>query len=226
MLPNRCHRHFDTMFFLPAQQECLAKIRRCEEMLVDNHSSLFVIISNTIFINIHTDTNTYTHTSATSALSSELSLVCSSKRQQSLYSAFSFDAGRSVGRMGLVFSHCIVKKEERQKRKTVSPDAEHALTHTVILSVLLLLLLLRRRLSRWDSARPMLHNESTMIIINSGSDSRIILSPGTIRSRSQQEVDAYRVENFIERDDEPALGVLALRILFLHITCELVLLAR
>ena len=126
--------------------------------------------------------------------------------------------------MGLVFSHCIVKKEERQNRKTVSPDVEHALPHTVILFVLLFLLLLllrcrlRRRLSRWDSARTMLPNESTMIII-------IILSPSTIRSRSQREVDAYRVENFIERDEEPALGVLALRILFLHITCELVLLA-
>jgi hypothetical protein len=62
--------------------------------------------------------------------------------------------------------------------------------------------------------------------------SRILLhnAPATItittaRSRNEREAHACRVENFIERDDEPALGVLALRILFLHITRKLVLLA-
>ncbi len=40
-----------------------------------------------------------------------------------------------------------------------------------------------------------------------------------------REAHACRVENFIERDDEPTLRVLTLRILFLHITSKLVLLA-
>lgn len=42
-----------------------------------------------------------------------------------------------------------------------------------------------------------------------------------MHSRNERELCAYRVENFIERNGEPTLGVLALRILFLHITDEL-----
>ena len=189
-------------------------MKECSFLLVDNHSSLCVIISNPIFINIHTHRHTpiQTHISDLALYLARSSLVCSSKRQQSLYSAFSF----VVGRMGLVFSHCIVKKEERQDRKTASPAVEHALTHTVIL---------------FSSSSPppcssSRHSTSTSTMLHNASTISTTISSSIFTSSSRREVGAYRVENFIERDDELALRVLALPILFLHITSELVLPAR
>jgi hypothetical protein len=128
-----------------------------------------------------------------------LCLLFACQNGNSHYSLFSFN----VGRIGLVVPHCIVRKTKKDRGDVFLADDEHALTHTYSFFF---------PSSFFFSS--FLHSASTM------------LNKTPSSSRSKREIRACRVENFIERDDEPTLGVLALRILFLHIPIELALLVR
>jgi hypothetical protein len=116
------------------------------------------------------------------------------KRQQSLYSPFSFNAGC----IGLVFPHCIVKNTKKKGRREVFiAYDEHALTHILILLFFFFFFF-----------SSFLHSTTSMLHKISSSS-----------SRSEREIRACRVENFIERDDEPTLRGISITHIILAYSC-------